>query len=1378
MRPGAACGTCGDVKKPSRVGFAGSLLAVSVALGACSPEPAARAPKSPPKLAAAPAPAPPEESPKVSAEDAAKVDEILARHLDALGGAAKLHALRSLRLTGIVRFGDGDFTIEAQYGVAQKRPGSVRNEVSFQGLTGVDAYDGEGAWTTEPWDGRRDAFRRSADEAKPMAQQADIEGPLVDWRAKGHRVDYLGTEEIDGTRALKLRVTLKDGDVEYRYLDPDAFLEIRIVTVGHVRGTERVTETDLGDYEQVAGVWIPFSYESGRRGAPRHARFTIEKAEANVDLDDALFRMPAAGAKVVKAIAPGPSAVAAGSSKAAKPLAQGSEPVLDSGVISGLGARNIGSAAMSGRVSAIAAENVGGKTTVYVGAASGGVWKSLDGGTTFKPVFDKQPVQSIGAIAIDPQNPKTIWVGSGEAWTRNSVSIGDGIYKSTDGGETWANMGLKSSERIVRVVVHPKASDVVYACVPGKLWSDSPDRGVYKTTDGGKTWALILKGGNLSTGCSGLSLDPKNPDVMFAGMWDFRRKGWTYRSGGEGPDAPSQSGMFRSIDGGKSWTPLTSAGKSGLPAGPWGRVEVVVAPSDAKRVYALIESKDSALYASNDGGATWSERDKSQPMVWRPFYFARLIVDPVVADRVFKPDLKLIVSDDGGKSFSEAGGGAHGDWHDLWIDPTNTSHIIGGDDGGLWTSWDGGSRWWKSNNLPISQFYHVSVDAKDPYQVYGGLQDNSSWVGDSAYPGGITNSRWENLYGGDGFWTLVDPTDPEAVYAESQGGHIGRVDRRTHTARDIQPKAGYKEKLRFNWNTPIHVSATQKGTLYIGAQFLFRSRDRGDNWERISPDLTTNDPDKQKQEQSGGVTVDNSSAEMHTTVYSISESPRDAKVIWVGTDDGNVQLTRDAGKSWTNVVGNVPGLPKASWVSWIEASRFEAGTAYAAFDRHTFGDMTPWVFKTTDFGKTWARIVGPEKGVRGYAHVVKEDAVKSQLLFVGTEVGLWISIDGGARWAEFKGGDFPSVAVRDLQVQPRDGDLVIATHGRGLYVVDDLAPLRALTPDTLAERAVFLPSRPVQQRMVAQGGWPEGDASFAGQNPTAGSVITYYQRARHLFGRLKLEVLDPSGKLIDTIGATKRRGINRVVWSMQVKPPRAPRAAQVAFAATQGPRVLPGTYTVRLTKGADTVETKLVVGLDRRAPFTVAERKAQFDAAMRAHALFGEMSGLTTRIDATRAAAEARAKALPEGDALGTKLRAVAGKLEEAKKKIVATKEGGAITGEERIREHLDQLYGALIGWEGRPARYQIERIDVLRRELADVAAELDAIMKNDVRALDGDLRGKSLDPLPTTAAPEVARDRRDDDRTSKSVLRCVGSRGLDCEAAEREVSATRQEHD
>src|SRR5438128_1228737 len=924
------------------------------------------------------------------------------------------------------------------------------------------------------------------------------------------------------------------------------------------------------------------------------------------------------------------------------------QPTFSSATISGLGARNIGSAAMSGRISAIAgAREPSGKITLFVGAASGGVWKSDDGGTRYRPVFDEQPVQSIGAIALDPKNAKNVWVGTGESWTRNSVSIGDGIYKSTDGGETWTHAGLEKSERIAKIAASPKENDTVFAAVPGALWSDSADRGLYKTSDGGKTWTQILKGPNLSTGCTAIAIDPTNPDIMFAAMWDFRRKGWEYRSGGDSPTAPSASGLFRSTDGGTSWTEITPEVDKGFPKKPYGRIAVAIAPSNAKRVYAFVESPESALFVSDDGGKTWEKRDKSNWMVWRPFYFANLIVDPKNPDRVFKPDGALIVSEDAGRSFAVVGGfeGTHGDAHVVWIDPTNTQTVFVGDDGGMWYSYNGGSKWWKGNNLPVSQFYHVSVDESDPYRVYGGLQDNSSWVGESQYPGGITNAQWENMYNGDGFWMFPDPADADYIYAEYQGGNVARVNRHTHEARNIQPRPDYKEKLRYNWNTPIALSPNEKGTIYIGAQFLFRSRDHGQTWERISPDLTTNDPQKQKQEQSGGVTVDNSSAEMHTTIYSISESPKDKNLIWVGTDDGNLQLTRDAGRTWTNVVGNVPGLPKNSWVSWVQASNFDAATAYAAFDRHTFGDMAPYVFRTTDYGKTWTPLVNAQdaKGVRGYAHVIKEDLEKPDLLLLGTEFGLCVSIDSGKNWAQFKGNHFPAVAVRDLAIQPRENDLVLATHGRGIWIVVDIVPLRNLTNDITSQEVAFVSARPVQQRIEGTGGWANGDAVFVGDNPPDAAVITYYQRTRHLFGKLKIEILDSTGRVIDEVPASKRPGLNRVTWSMREKPPRVPPAAQIAFSGTRGPRLVPGNYTVRLTKAGKVYETKLNVGFDRRAKFTLEDRKAQYDAAMKVHALFSDESALMDRILFLRRDVAKAASALPENDALKKNSKRVEG---------------------------------------------------------------------------------------------------------------------------------------
>jgi len=997
----------------------------------------------------------------------------------------------------------------------------------------------------------------------------------------------------------------------------------------------------------------------------------------------------------------------------------------DAATVSGLPARNIGSATMSGRVAAVDAVDQDGRITVFVGAASGGVWKSVNGGTTFKSVFDRESVQSIGAVTIDPSNPKTVWVGSGEAWVRNSVSIGDGVYKSTDGGENWTNVGLRDSEHIAKIVVDPADGNSVLVCAMGHLWNDNDERGVYKTTDGGKTWKKVLAGANGSSGCALLAMSRQEPKTIYASMWDFRRQGWTFRSGGPG------SGLFKSTDGGDHWSEINDSSGKGLPAKPWGRVAVAVAPAKPQVVYANIEAeKGRGLYRSDDGGANWTKLDASNYMLWRPFYFGNLIVDPKDENKIFKPDGPLLLSPDGGKSFNVVSNAAHGDFHDVWINPKNTNVVYATDDGGVWRSEDGGNRWKHQMNLPISQFYHVSTDNADPYHVYGGLQDNSSWVGDSSYPGGVSNSRWENMFGGDGFWMFEDTSDPDYLYAEAQGGEIGRVNRYTHEIRGLKPLPNYGEKkLRFNWNTPIHMSPNEKGTIYMGAQFLFRSRDHGQSWDRVSPDLTTNDPEKQKQEESGGVTIDNSSAEMHTTIYSISESPKNGQIIWAGTDDGNLHITRDGAKTWTNVVGNINGLGNNSWVSTVEASRFDEATAYATFDRHNFGDMTPYAYKTTDYGKTWTALPVQESGARGYAHVIKEDSVKPNLLFLGTEFGLWISVDGGQHWAQYKGSNFPSVAVDDIVVQARESDLVLATHGRGIWIIDDISALRALTPDLMSKEAALIPGKAIQYFDVF-GGWADGDEAFTGRSRPGEAQITYYQKGRHIFGDLKIEILDQNGKVVDSVAGSKHRGLNRANWSMRVKAPAVPPAATALFEASQGPRVLPGTYTVKMTKGDNVYTEQLNVALDPRAKFSPEDRKVQFDLSMKVYHTIEHMTYAVEAIEGVRDGANGRTGKVAEKDPLRKQLQDLAARCDELRSKIVATKEGGMITGEERIRELLGQLYGSVIGYEGRPTDYQTARADSLAHELEDVIGDFQKLTQKELAGVNAGLKKKKAEAI------------------------------------------------
>jgi photosystem II stability/assembly factor-like uncharacterized protein len=559
---------------------------------------------------------------------------------------------------------------------------------------------------------------------------------------------------------------------------------------------------------------------------------------------------------------------------------------------------------------------------------------------------------------------------------------------------------------------------------------------------------------------------------------------------------------------------------------------------------------------------------------------------------------------------------------------------------------------------------------------------------------------------------------------------VQRVERVTHETRSIKPFALYGEKkLRFNWNAPLMLSPNEKGTIYIGAQFVFRSRDHGQSWERISPDLTTNDPEKQKQEESGGVTVDNSVAEMNTTVYSISESPKNGQIVWAGTDDGNVQITRDGGQHWTNVAGNVPGVGKAPWVSWVEASRFAEGTAYATFDRHMYGDMKPYLFKTTDYGQSWTALPVQDNGIRGYAHVIKEDTVNPNLLFLGTEFGLWVSVDGGQRWAQYRGPNFPAVAVRDIFVHPRTSDLILATHGRGIWIVDDISPIRALTPGVMSEYAAFLPVPPAVQWMETGGGWMEGDATFVGPNKPTDAAILYYQRSRHIYGDMKIEVFDEHGKLVDTLPTSGHRGINRSTWSMHMKPPNTPPAATASGAAI-GPRVLPGVYTVKLTKGDKVYEEKINVVMDPRAPYTVEDRKAQFELATKLGALLDHMTWAVDNIIAVRDSAQKSAAKLPEADPLRVKLMALSDSADKIRAKIVATKEGGMITGEERLREFLAEIYGDVTSYDGRPTDSQAARGDVLGRELEDVIHEFTDLTKQQLPDLNRGLQAKKLAPI------------------------------------------------
>lgn len=1003
----------------------------------------------------------------------------------------------------------------------------------------------------------------------------------------------------------------------------------------------------------------------------------------------------------------------------------------NSTVFSDLRPRSIGPATTSGRITAIdgSADN---PRLLYVGTAGGGVWKSVNGGTTFTPVFDEY-VLSIGAIAIDQAKPDTVWVGTGETWVRNSVGVGRGVYKSTDAGQSWKSMGLDDTERIAKVIVHPKQSDTVYVCALGHLWNANDERGVFKTTDGGKTWSKTLFV-NADTGCADLAVDPQEPETLYAAMWQVRRLPHFFTSGGPG------SGLFKSSDGGKTWSKSTR----GLPEGDLGRIGIAVAPSRPGTVYALVESKETGVYRSDDGGESWRK-----PMVGaspfvvraRPFYFSNIEVDPADHQRLYVPSLYLSVSTNGARSFDTLGlaGGVHPDHHALWIDPKDPQHLVLATDGGVYISRDRGTSFTFASAMSVGQFYHVTVDQQRPYRVYGGLQDNGSWSGPSRALGATTirNRNWMNVGVGDGFNVFADPRDPSTVFSEYQGGQIRRFNLRTGEMKDIRPheKTGETE-YRFNWNSAFAPSPNDSGAIYLGAQFLFRSKDRGDTWERISGDLTTNDPAKLKQKQSGGLTPDNTTAENYCTIITVAESPVEPGVIWAGTDDGNVQLTRDAGRTWTNLVKNVPGLPANTWVSAIEAGRHARGTAFATFDGHRGGDMKTYIFMTEDYGRTWRPI---SQGVDGFAHVIRQDLVRPDLLFAGTEFGLFVSIDRGASWARMTG--LPKVAVHDIAIHPRDRDLVIATHGRGMQIVDDITPLRSLTPATLDKNVAVLPSRPAAQSVSAVLQDFPGDADFSAPNPPDGAFVSYYLKSRHIFGALKVEILDASGKVVQTLPPGSHQGINRVFWSMRLPAPKSAAAPGLGARALLGPMVAEGTYTVRVTRGDEVATGTIELLPDPLGNHPPAARRQRQKLLLQLYDMQGELAYVADAVADVRDALRSRVTALQKktGDAPASAAKsaeALAGELDALHGTLVD--HTGVITAADpQLRERVIDLYGSIMSYGGAPTGSQVEYTAVLAGEMSAKRNTFERL-KTRLDPVNAALKGAGEEPVRIPAREEI----------------------------------------
>ncbi|MFL1897235.1 hypothetical protein ACJRPK_16145 [Aquimarina sp. 2-A2] len=755
--------------------------------------------------------------------------------------------------------------------------------------------------------------------------------------------------------------------------------------------------------------------------------------------------------------------------------------------------RNIGPGGMSGRVTTIDVVTSD-PNIIYAGTASGGLWKSTSGGIKWEPIFDNEITASIGAVAVQQSNPSVIWVGTGEGNPRNSLNGGYGIYRSLDGGKSWKAMGLQKTRHIHRIVIDPTNPNVVYAAAIGSPWGEHPERGVFKTTDGGETWNKILYANN-KTGAADLVMDPKNPNKLIAALWEHKRDPWFFNSGGEG------SGIFITHDGGKTWSERTE--KDGLPKGNLGRIGLAIAPSKPNIVYALVEAKKNALYKSFDGGFTWKMINDKKDIGNRPFYYSDIFVDPQNENRVYSVFTYVNVSEDGGKNFTQlmpaygVDNGVHPDHHAWWIHPTDGSYMIDGNDGGLNITRDGGASWRFIGNLPVAQFYHINVDNEFPYNVYGGMQDNGSWRG-PAYvwkSQGIRNSYWQEISFGDGFDVVPDRDDSRYGWSMSQQGFVSRYDWMTgnnYTVRPTHPDAD--TKLRFNWNAAINSDPFDSKTLYFGSQFVHKSTDKGLTWTVISPDLTTNDPEKQKQSESGGLTLDATGAENHTTILVIEPSPLEKDMLWVGTDDGRVHTTMDGGQNWVDVSKNLKELPEGSWIVQIKASNKAKGEALLVANDYRRFNYTPYVYKTTNYGKTWSRLVD-QNDVASYALSVVEDPIERNLLFLGTDDGLYYSLNAGQSWTKWTNG-FPTVPVKDLVIHPREHDLVIGTFGRAAWVLDDIKPLRALAKDaSLLNQKVnlFEPSVAYQAAYQQPSGSRFGaDAVYHGENKEYGAAFTYF----------------------------------------------------------------------------------------------------------------------------------------------------------------------------------------------------------------------------------------------------------------------------------------------
>ncbi|MCF1753298.1 VPS10 domain-containing protein [Mariniradius sediminis] len=940
---------------------------------------------------------------------------------------------------------------------------------------------------------------------------------------------------------------------------------------------------------------------------------------------------------------------------------------VDMSLFKNMKARSIGPSAMSGRITAIDAVHEN-PNIIYAGSASGGLWKSTSGGVTFEPIFDEEKVHSIGAISIYQKNPNIIWVGTGEGNPRNSLNMGAGVYRSLDAGQTWQMMGLEKTKAIHRIIVHPDDPNTVFVGAIGSPWGEQEDRGVYKTTDGGKTWKKILYV-DTKTGVGEMIMDPNNPNKLFVNMWEHRRYPWFFKSGG-----PS-SGLYVTIDGGENWKKLDD--KNGLPKGDLGRMGLAMSKANSQKVYALIESSKNALYVSEDGGSNFKVINDKPEIGDRPFYYYEIYADPKNADRLYTLYSRVGISEDGGRSFKEllSYEGVHPDHHAWYINPHDPKMMIDGNDGGLNVTRDGGKTWLFAEGIPVGQWYHINVDNEIPYNIYGGLQDNGSWVG-PAYvwrQDGIRNTYWQEIMFGDGFDVVSDPENSRFGYAMSQGGNVARFDKETSHRRIIRPTHPDKNVfLRFNWNAAIAQDPHNAATIYYGSQFLHKSTDRGETWEIISPDLTTNDPEKQKQQETGGLTYDITGAENHTTIIAIAPSPVDPNVIWVGTDDGNVQVTKDGGKTWTNTSAKLTGLPKASWIPQIQASRYNAGEAWIIANNYRNNDFSAYAYRTKNHGASFERIADDSK-VSGYTLSIVQDPVEPNLVFLGTEFGLYVSFDNAKTWNQWRHGYPNAVSTYDMVIQEREADLVIGTFGRSIYVLDNIRPLREFARNSSKAPAAKITALPSPDAYQAQIHQPHGErfaasAKYAGENRPFGGRLGFIlnDAGKEKLDSVVISIYNAEGEQIRTIKSLPTQGVNQVIWNLDrkssVETPSfggggggGQGARSRGFFEPSGGPTLPGKYRVAIAYGGEKSETEITVHGDPRIQAEMANLKARENFIKEVESLSGDVMKATRQLDEAKRTID---KLLAYAKDIDTEeVKALVKMANETKKKVDKTRE-------------------------------------------------------------------------------------------------------------------------